>query len=158
MRFLLWGALALVVLTVVAAIFFRMAGSDPAAWHVDPTTADRTGKPNDYLAAPAGVTEATADIETEPREIPTEELMFLFDAIARNAPRTDVLAGSVEGMHVTYVQRSLAFGFPDYITVKAVDLGEGRSGLVIWSRSRYGYSDMGVNAARVTNWLAKIGA
>jgi len=45
------------------------------------------------------------------------------------------------------------FGWPDYISVRAVAV-EGGAALAVWSRSRYGYSDMGVNRARVGRWLA----
>ncbi|MCB1632914.1 MAG: DUF1499 domain-containing protein [Pseudomonadales bacterium] len=35
-------------------------------------------------------------------------------------------------------------------------LGEARSTLIIYSRSVYGYSDLGVNKARVNRWLAEL--
>jgi uncharacterized protein (DUF1499 family) len=58
---------------------------------------------------------------------------------------------------ITYVQRSRIIGFPDYITVKAVPmetgLPEAGAGLIVYSRSRYGYGDFGVNRARVEAWL-----
>ncbi len=58
------------------------------------------------------------------------------------------------------MQRSRVFGFPDYLTVKAVavdsNAGEGGAGLIIWSRARYGRSDFGVNQARVEAWLAAL--
>ncbi len=56
---------------------------------------------------------------------------------------------------ITYVQRSRVFGFPDYLTVKAVVM-DGGAGLIIWSRARYGRSDFGVNRARVEAWLAAL--
>jgi uncharacterized protein (DUF1499 family) len=57
---------------------------------------------------------------------------------------------------MTYVQRSRFWGFPDYVSVRAVDLGDGSSALAIFSRSRYGASDLGVNRARVDAWLARL--
>ena len=43
----------------------------------------------------------------------------------------------------------------DPIDVPAIERrsGEGRSALVILSRSRFGKSDLGVNRARITQWL-----
>jgi uncharacterized protein (DUF1499 family) len=75
-----------------------------------------------------------------------------------------VVAGDPDSLMITYVQRSRVFGFPDYITVKAVateSTGEGSTvgsgaGLIIWSRARYGRSDFGVNRARVEAWLAAL--
>ena len=152
-------AIALVVLGVLgfaaAAIGFRMIGSDPAVWHVDPATTERTGHTNDYLVAPAGATKGTPDLAGPVLAIPPKEHLFLFDAVARNSDRVDVVAGSVDDLHITYVQRSPVIGFPDYITVKAVNAGDG-SALIIYSRSRFGYSDLGANKARIDQWLAQM--
>jgi hypothetical protein len=79
-----------------------------------------------------------------------------FDVIARAQPRTRVVAGDVDGLMITYVQRSRFIGFPDYLTVKAVAT-EGGAGLIIYSRARYGRSDFGVNRARVEAWMAALG-
>ena len=53
------------------------------------------------------------------------------------------------------VQRSRVIGFPDAISVSARPDGKG-SRLSIWSRSRYGQYDFGVNRARVERWLAAL--
>jgi len=47
-------------------------------------------------------------------------------------------------------------GYPDAISVKAVQTGD-RTGLMLWSRSRYGQSDLGVNQARIERWLTALG-
>ena len=56
----------------------------------------------------------------------------------------------------TYVQRSAWMRFPDYISVRALPAGDKRATLAVFSRSRYGASDLGVNAKRVSAWLAAI--
>lgn len=153
---LTWLLGVAVVFMVGAAISFRFLGHDPAIWHVDPLTSERTGRPNDYLVAPGGATAGEPDAVTTSRDLPGRDLLFLFNSIASNAPRTRVIGGSVDDLHVTYVQQSALFGFPDYISVKAVE-AEGGSALAIWSRSRFGYSDMDVNKDRVERWLAAMG-
>lgn len=156
MNRLLWlaGILAIVLIGVAAGL--RVTGHDPAVWHVDPTQTERTGRDNDFLAAPAGTTVAETDEVLAPKAIAPRDLLFLFDSIARNAPRTKVIGGSVEDLHITYMQRSPLFAFPDYVSVKAVESAEGAA-LVIWSRSRFGYSDLGVNRERIEGWLAAMG-
>jgi uncharacterized protein (DUF1499 family) len=146
----------LLVTTVGAAIFLRFVEDDAAIWHVDPTTTERTGRPNDYVVAPAETILTLRDRDAEARDIPAKELLFLFDAVAMNSDRTQIVGGSVQDLWITYVQRSLIMGFPDYISVKAIETDKGAA-LVIWSRSRFGYSDMNVNQKRVEGWLAKIG-
>jgi hypothetical protein len=37
---------------VVGVIYIRTVGHDPALWHVDPVVAERSGRPNDAVAAP----------------------------------------------------------------------------------------------------------
>jgi uncharacterized protein (DUF1499 family) len=61
------------------------------------------------------------------------------------------LAGSVEEGRMTWVARSALWGFPDYITAEA-----GPKGLAVWSRLRFGRSDLGVNRARLEDWLARL--
>ena len=46
-------------------------------------------------------------------------------------------------------------GFPDYITAEVAPTAEGTR-LDIFSRQRFGSSDMGVNAARLRNWLSQL--
>lgn len=156
MRRLVWFAGIIAVVLVGVAIGLRVVGDDPQVWHADPITVERPGRDNDYLVAPDGVRVTDADGQVAWSELPPRDLLFLFDAIARNAPGTSVVAGSVDAGHITYVQRSLVFGFPDYVSVKAVEEDAG-TGLVIWSRSRFGYSDMGVNKSRVDRWMAQAG-
>ena len=112
--------------------YVRLAPSDPKLWHVDPTgTADmrRLGT----LGKMAG------------------ELSVL-DAAVKSSPRLTILAGSVEEGHITYIARSWFWGFPDYISVKQVG-----SDLLVFSRQRFGRSDLGVNAARLLRWAEAIG-
>ncbi len=154
-RILKWVIVLGVVATIGAAVFFRMAGDDPAVWHVDPATAERTGKPNDFLVAPEGATKAKPDRIATMRGAKPEDLLFQFDAIAMPAGAT-VIAGSVKELWITYVQRTMILGFPDYITVKAVPVDDGAA-LIIWSRSRFGHSDFGVNQSRVEGWLSQLG-
>jgi uncharacterized protein (DUF1499 family) len=78
-------------------------------------------------------------------------------AIATGEPRTEVVAGSPQEGHVTYVQRSLVFGFPDYISVRAMET-EGGTALAVFSRARFGHSDLGVNRERVERWLEALGS
>lgn len=147
------AVLALVALIVLAAVM-RIVPDDPADWHADPATAERTGRPNDYLVAPAGGSAAEPDRIGRVHATDPRDLIFQLDAVARPAG-AHVIAGSLDDLWVTYVQRSTVFGFPDYISVKAVAV-EGGSALIIWSRSRYGHSDWGVNKDRVERWLTQL--
>ena len=148
-----WSAagLAFALLCLMAAI--RLAPSDPAEWHVDPLTVAHPDSRNSYLSAPPGVTEATPDQAGPEFALDPIALAEVFDKVVMSAPRTRRLAGSPSEGWTTYVQRSLIMGYPDYISVHAVKLKDGKSALAIFSRSRFGEGDFGVNAARVKRWL-----
>ncbi|RBI82930.1 DUF1499 domain-containing protein [Rhodosalinus halophilus] len=135
-KVLFWFGVLLVLIVANFAAWVRFAPTDPARWHVAP---DVTGDADLQGGVKRRVEGAGPDA------------LARFDAIARAAPRTQVLAGSVaEGM-VTYVTRSALWGFPDYTTVR-----QAGDDLLVHGRLRFGSSDMGVNRARVDGWIAAL--
>jgi uncharacterized protein (DUF1499 family) len=54
------------------------------------------------------------------------------------------------------VQRTALLGFPDWITFEALEVEGGKSTLALYSRSVYGWSDLGANKKRIDGWLAKL--
>ncbi|SEM77381.1 Protein of unknown function [Gemmobacter aquatilis] len=149
-----WIALVTFGLPLLAllcfATFVRLAPMDPARWHVGLEVPMRTGKPNDLRLRPEGG-EIAAPVFAEP----PEALAARIAALALAEPHTLLLAGSAASQHMTFVQRSALWGFPDIITVETLAV-PGGSTLRLWSRSRFGYSDMGVNRARASRWLAAL--
>jgi uncharacterized protein (DUF1499 family) len=132
-----WLPVLLLILLGGAFAYVRLAPSDPARWHSDP--AEGVSGPNSHVAKvflPMSPAEALAALE----------------AVAMTEPRTTRVAGSAEEGRITYVTRSRVWGFPDYTTVSALPDDDGVH-LVVHARSRFGQSDLGVNAARVTRWL-----
>lgn len=150
-RVTLWLVALLLVATAAGAAWVRLAPDDPALWHVDPLSGASTGRPNEARILPPGA--AGEGIASPVFAMTPEALMRRFDAAALADARVTRLAGAPEALFATYVQRSAIFGWPDYVSVRAVE-AEGGAALAVWSRSRYGYSDMGVNRARVERWLA----
>jgi uncharacterized protein (DUF1499 family) len=61
-------------------------------------------------------------------------------------------------MQIDYVQRTRLLRFPDLITVRFVPVDDTHSTVAIYSRSVWGKGDMGVNRARVEEWLARVRA
>ncbi|MGO4909660.1 DUF1499 domain-containing protein [Pseudorhodobacter sp. W20_MBD10_FR17] len=134
-----------VILIVVAgfAAYVRFAPSDSARWNVDPTAA---------YVGDQGATEIITQINGATLRIPASDgLLARLDAIAMASPHTARLAGSVDQGRITWVTRSALWGFPDYTTAQT-----NADGLYIHARLRFGKSDLGVNAARLKDWLAKL--
>ena len=156
MLFVLIPLLLIGVLAVGASLVIRRASDDPAQWHLDPLTAPTPSTPNSYRVAPAGES-IDRDADAPTFSVSVADLATAFDTVARGDDRVEVLAGSASDGFVTYVQRSAFFAFPDYVSVRFIEVEGGGSTLAVFSRSRYGKSDLGVNEKRVVRWLDDVG-
>lgn len=127
---LIWVGLAAVVVVVG---FIRLAPVDPFDWNSQPElTEDKEFRGGVFKVVRSG-----------------PDGLQQFDRIASAAPRTKLLAGSVEEGMATYVTRTKVIGFPDYTTARQDgDL------LKVYARLRFGRSDLGVNKARIDGWLS----
>ena len=117
----------------------------------------RPGSPNHALAAPAGF-EPAPDLVTRSYRLPAASLLAAVDAVALAQPRVFALPVRPEApWRRDYVARSRMFNFPDLVAAEVLPR-DGASGLVLWSRSVYGRSDLGANRARLVAWLAALDA
>ena len=114
----------------------------------------RPSSSNTALAAPEGFN-PKPDIVTATYNLPAPTLFVAISQVAQNMPRTFKLVAYEGRLEAAYVVRSRVFSFPDTIQFKIAAKGDG-STLVLYSASRYGDSDFGVNRARVENWLATL--
>lgn len=113
----------------------------------------KVSTPNQCLALPAGfqATEAP-DLQSGVFQANLAQVREAWLEVARGQSRvSDIREG--EGQ-IEAVQRTALVGFPDWITAMPVDLGEGKASICVFSRSKYGIRDMGVNEKRVRLWLA----
>lgn len=134
--------LALLVLTALAALaYVRLVPSDRAAWHVIPAD------------GPDGLTR-TEDgafwrnsYDTDP-----DILWAQMTLVAKGWDRTRSLALDPRSRRATFITRSKWMGFPDYASLIVTPTPDGGARLVIWSRLRFGTSDMGVNGDKLAAW------
>jgi uncharacterized protein (DUF1499 family) len=115
-----------------------------------------TEKPNQYLVCPAGECAGQAHQASPVFEVSVETLKKAWRRVVSRQPRIEVLGDEPGAGQMAVVQRSKLLRFPDTITVAFAPLGENRSTLYVYSRSTYGYSDLGVNAKRIKAWLADL--
>ncbi|MDE4062217.1 MULTISPECIES: DUF1499 domain-containing protein [Rhodobacterales] len=133
-RVMLLGWIVLAAVVVVLG-FIRLAPSDPLDWNTQPELSeDKEFRGGIFRVVNTG-----------------PDGLRRFDRIAGQAPRTQLLAGSVEDQMVTYVTRTKLFGFPDYTTARQ----DGEL-LKVYARLRFGRSDLGSNKARIDNWLSQM--
>lgn len=149
MKVLLILAALMAVALGAVAVWVRLAPSDSARWHVDPLSVTARGARNSFLLRDG----AGADGPARHLDQPPAEVAARLAAIAKATPRTRLLAG--QGDFVTYVTRSALWGFPDYTSIRISPDGGGSS-IAIFARARFGDSDLGVNRARVEDWLDQL--
>jgi uncharacterized protein (DUF1499 family) len=149
--------LAWLVSFIMPACGFAGAAGLPPPTLMDVTHIERPATPNTALAAPAGFT-PTPDIVTPTYALPPDRLFAIARTVAGAEPRTYQAADFAAHRQVHYVVRSAAFNFPDLVTVQVLPAAPDGAALVLWSRSVYGESDLGVNRKRVAAWLAGIDA
>ena len=123
---------------------------------VDFATLALDGRPNQHLVCPEGFCAAPPHAASPVFEISATALRDRWMAMIAGQPRVTRTGADDAALHYDFVQRSLVFRFPDAITVRFIDLDEGRATLAIYSRSYYGYDDFGVNRRRVEAWLAAL--
>jgi len=147
----------LTALAWLLGLILPACGADGAAGlpvpvPMDMTHIERPGTPNTFLAGPADML-PKPDVVTPPRPVSADVLYDQVSALFASQVRTYVAAAFPDRLQVHYVVRSALLNFPDLVTVQVNADGVDRSTLVIWSRSVYGRSDLGVNRDRTNAWL-----
>ncbi len=110
--------------------------------------------PNQYFLCPEGMsTRATPNDDSPVFDVPVEALQRAWREVALRQPRVAMIRDDRELNQCEFVQRSFVFRFPDTMTVACFTIDGGRSTCAVYSRSKYGYGDLGVNRRRVCKWL-----
>lgn len=136
MRIAVWGLGLVAILAAALALWVRLAPSDPGRWHVDPSIAANPTTPN-FARADRVVA------------LPLPEVAI---HIAAQAAREGAVRLAGDDTHATWIARTRLMGYPDYVSLRLLPEGEGTR-IIALSRSRFGRSDLGVNAARLARWL-----
>ena len=88
---------------------------------------------------------------------PADQLR-LWEEVITASPRTRLLEIDETTLLIHAEQRSRIFRFVDTIVIHVLPAGDGGSTFAAYSRSELGYSDMGVNQARLEDWIARLEA
>ena len=146
--------IVILALLAVAAVmlYVRFTPSDPALWHVDPRAVSKPSTPNHWLIRPVG-----GDARPPNYRLDAPTLAKVVDEVVSAQPRTRLVAGSVASGHMTYLTRTPIMGYPDYVSFRVYATEMGAS-LAVFSRSRFGRSDLGANRARIEAWMEAIDA
>lgn len=110
--------------------------------------------PNACLALPEGHP-GQAHLRTPSLAAAPDAVFAALLALAAAEPRTTRLASWPERRQAQWVVRSARLRFPDLVVAEAQPAGDGTA-LFLCSRSLIGWSDLGVNRARLTRWLSAL--
>ncbi len=111
-------------------------------------------RPNDHLILPRGFEcDAKPDAPSAEFGVPPERLREAWIAMVQDEPRTTCVHDDPERLQAQFEQRTAVMGFPDDIWVAFLPAGESRSALALYSRARFGLTDLGVNKRRCRRWL-----
>jgi uncharacterized protein (DUF1499 family) len=116
-------------------------------------TLQRPASSNQYLVCPPELCTAKSDATSPAYDVPRVVLQKAWLELMAAQPRVVQIGISPDVSQYDFMQRSQWIRFPDIITVKFIDLATKQSTLAIYSRSHYGYSDLGVNRKRIESWL-----
>ncbi len=111
---------------------------------------------NYYLVCPKGFCNVQPNEYSQVYNVSAEDLFNAWNQVASKQIYMDITGTIPEKAQYEYVQKSIVFGFPDYITVEFIAISNYSSTLAIYSRSRYGFYDFGVNKKRVQKLLGQL--
>jgi uncharacterized protein (DUF1499 family) len=123
---------------------------------VDFATLELKPSPNQYLVCPREWCRARPHAESPEFAASVEELRAAWFRMMQRQPRLTLLSSDPVGEQYEYQALTAVIHFPDAVTVRLLPAGEGHSTLAIYSRSHYGYGDMGENRRRVQGWLEQL--
>jgi len=111
--------------------------------------------PNRFLMLPKWLkSPSRADAASPVFNKPASETARVWFQVLRNEPEVFLSQYDLIRLQFDFVQRSAIFNFKDNITVQFMEIGHASSTLAVYSRSRLGIYDFGVNRKRVTRWVS----
>jgi len=136
----------LITIFVISLIAIRFWPIDTDAIQMDAFEATELETPNFFIN----------DDDSGRFEVASNELAAVVNSVISRTSRTQNVGSSADNLSQTYITRSALFSFPDFASVSIRENSDGSSQLKIFSRARFGYSDLGVNKRRVLHWLAEV--
>lgn len=123
-------------------------------------TLQRPASPNTFLVCDEEYCPtAKSDMAAPVFDHAPEKVIAAWRRVLTGESKLTPVSADDAGMQYEYVQRSRLMNFPDTITVKFVPLAGGKqTKVLVYSRSKVGYSDMGVNGKRLCRWLRALEA
>ena len=150
---------------VVGAHVFRVASAGQGDYDaimtdfIDFQTFKRPAKPNNWLVAPDGFVDAALPDASSP-VFDRKQAALFEDIMQMVAARSDwrMKASDPASGRISFIAVTKLLRFKDDIDIQVLPVAghDHQSTLVVYSRSRVGYSDLGTNAKRVNALLSAL--
>ncbi|MDO9708412.1 DUF1499 domain-containing protein [Paracraurococcus lichenis] len=140
----------------IASLFSSGTGGLPAATPLDFRALRLPSSPNTCLAATAGA-HPEAQITIPPLPVDADAAWPVLLRVGDAQPRHFRYGQWPERRQAQWVARTPLMNWPDIVTAELIPGGP-HSGLLLYSRSLFGHSDLGTNRRRVEAWLAALDA
>tara|TARA_Y100001970_G_scaffold294373_1_gene452179 strand:- start:86438 stop:86839 length:402 start_codon:yes stop_codon:yes gene_type:complete len=114
------------------------------------------GTPNNFFAAPQSLGNKQSNYDSPVFVTDNHSIIDALYKIATSEPRTKLLKIDRDKGRMEFLQRSLIFRFPDYIDLEILEIEDNYCSVNIYSRSKYGSYDFGVNKKRVVRWMENL--
>lgn len=111
--------------------------------------------PNQYLVCPDGYAASAANAAPPSYPVSPSVLSQAWREVIAAEPRTAEISVTEDQLTLHHTQTSKLVGFVDDIFTEVKSDAEGAT-LYIYSRSRVGISDRGVNGRRIRRWLSQL--
>lgn len=113
---------------------------------------------NHFIAATIGSGFEAPDLVIPAFSCDAARLYAALREYALAQPRTKLQSESPNENHMSFVQRTAYWHFPDDVVAEITALETGGAALMLSSKARYGMEDFGVNRRRVKRWIAALEA
>jgi uncharacterized protein (DUF1499 family) len=110
---------------------------------------------NSFLACPPDYCAATA-APSPVFALPADRLEQDWRQMLAGEPGVVIVADEPARHRLVVIQHTRLLRFPDIVTAEFVALDDDRSGVAVYSKSRYGSGDFGTNRRRVLAWLDRL--
>jgi uncharacterized protein (DUF1499 family) len=151
----------LVLYVALASIYGRVGLLEKAFGPIERTPVDFStlqlkASPNQYLVCPRDLCVAQPHAASPVFDASLEDLRAAWLRVIERQPRVTLLSSDSNEEQYEHQALTPLIHFPDTVTVRLLPANEGRSTIAIYSRSHYGYGDLGVNRGRVQAWLDQL--
>lgn len=116
-------------------------------------TLKRPGSPNSWLVAPADFV-IKPDAVAPEFPVPAAALLEAFKSVVLLSKRITLVAQSKRALHV--VATTSLLRFEDDVWVLFIPIAENKATLALYSASRVGHWDLGMNRRRLTAWIERL--